>query len=325
MPVTLICKPGEQVEWEVFKRYPKHSIALDGYCKGPPRSTDDGLILNINHHEDVDAIATCSSAEQSVRHINLGLYDYYCVDGEPDATLYANDPDEDVDWSTHALMHHEMVTRPKYERSIQLQDHLDISTGLYRVAPGDMGLLRELGWCTEPYRDARMAGHLRGMDAATMYDLILQTHRRINLHLQGRGKKVVLDMSYERMLDYPGWVMVRETGPHARYGMSHDGVVAFITYMGEHDGRHAYSLGRLSNAIPFPIPKILADLTAAEPALPDGTRPAWGGASNRGGADRKHGSAFEPQEVAQIVNERLHRTREYWEGLRNHATHHPGR
>lgn len=58
MAIELRVEPRKVVSWEQFsKEYPHFSIALDGYCSGPTRSSIGGRRLNLNHHEGEDPIA----------------------------------------------------------------------------------------------------------------------------------------------------------------------------------------------------------------------------------------------------------------------------
>jgi hypothetical protein len=58
MAIELRVEPRKVVTWEQFsKDYPPFSIALDGYCSGPTRSSIGGRRLNLNHHEGEDPIA----------------------------------------------------------------------------------------------------------------------------------------------------------------------------------------------------------------------------------------------------------------------------
>src|SRR5512142_3307535 len=115
MDVHLKCEPRRTVTWDEFSTYPPFSIAIDGYCAGPPRSSVDGLRLNINHHEDCDRIATRSSCAQALHLVKMGLYDTFSVEGRPHATLYVNDCDQDVQWTTYALMNPDQVEDPRFK------------------------------------------------------------------------------------------------------------------------------------------------------------------------------------------------------------------
>src|SRR3989338_4194508 len=103
MAIKLVCEPGKVVTWDEFKQYPEFSIAIDGYCYGRPRGSASGLRLNINHHEEGDRTATRSSCEQALVLVKMGLYRRYQVNGEPTATLYVNDCDQDVVLATYVL------------------------------------------------------------------------------------------------------------------------------------------------------------------------------------------------------------------------------
>lgn len=310
MAVTLICRPGKTVTWEQFRHNKKFNIAVDGYCSGPPRETADGCILNINHHDGVHHLATRSSCEQALCQVKLGLFDIFRKDGEKEATIWVNDADQDVTWATYILMYDEHIDRPKLRALVKLEDHLDMSSGLFPLDnDSKRHLVGELSWICEPYTDLRVAKKLPELDEKSMFDLITVMHKRIKASLFGHGKRVPLDMQFEVEKDFMIWSLIRETGAHARYGMSEKGIKAFLTILGESEGRYRYALGRIAPFIPFPVHLILDDLNKAEGIVDDETD-RWGGSSMNGGSPRIVGSGLDPEQVSEIINDRIWRTKE---------------
>ncbi|KPJ86047.1 hypothetical protein AMJ57_00600 [Parcubacteria bacterium SG8_24] len=297
----MIFEPRTVVEWDAFSsEYPPFSIAVDGYCKGAPRSTPDGLILNINHHEDVDSMATRSSCEQALCLVKLGLYKTFQTrNGKPKATLYLNDCDQDVVLATYVLSYPDHVPRARLRELVRLEDHLDMSAGLFPADKSDSQLIRQLAWISEPYTEARHNGELTAMDARNMKALVEEMHRRVRSTLFGRGKELQLDTRFEVLGSYQDWALVRSVGIHARFGMASKGITAYVELRASEGDRYHYALGRLSSFIPFPVKLICLALNEAE-GIDDLTK-GWGGGKNHGGSPRELGSKLPPEEVGRII------------------------
>jgi hypothetical protein len=298
----MVVEPRKTVTWDEFKNYPPFSIALDGYCSGRPRCRHDGYVLNMNHHEGVDALATRSTCEQALCHVKLGLFDVFRKDDIPTATLYLNDPDQDSALATFILMHPEYTSRPKLQALVDLEDHMDMSAGLYPPSRCDMGLLRRLVWIQDPYMQARLDGTLFSMDGDAMHALISDIHYRIKATLFGRGKEQCLDTRFETIADHGSWRMIKEIGTQARTGMAEEGVRAYaIVKSSRPDGCRDYSVGRISAIQPFPLKAIFSALNAAEGIGPKEID-RWGGSRIIGGSPRSRGSGLSPSQVGEVIN-----------------------
>ncbi|HTK05279.1 MAG TPA: hypothetical protein VL500_06845 [Candidatus Eisenbacteria bacterium] len=306
MNVHLKCEPRKTVDWDEFRRYPEYSIAIDGYCSGPPRSSDDGLRLNINHHEDCDRIATRSSCAQAFHLVQMGLYDAFSSRGRPRADLYVNDCDQDVQWTTYALMNPAQIEDPRYKfrikEMINLEDVLDMSAGLYPIKKR-WHLLKRLLWVSEPYTIARADGSLHQMDGPKMHALLGETHRRIRATLSGRGKELEPDDRFEVIADFDRWQFIREIGMHARIGIAQKGLKAFVSMVSSgHDCRR-YVIVRRSRFIRwFPLDDICRRLNEAE-GIVAGDKDRWGGSDNVIGSPRQRGSKLREDAVLTIVKD----------------------
>jgi len=306
MNIKLVFEPGKEVSWDEMREYPCRSIAIDGYCKGGPRFDQERTILNVNHHEGVDRIATRSSCLQAMINVKMGLYDSFRdEDGQPSATLYCNDCDQDVALATYVLMHPDQVDRPKLRELVRVEDLMDMSGGLYPTKKR-LHLMKELDWIMRPYTQARVSGKLRELDAKGMERIVKEMHRRIRLSLFNGAKEVDVDTSFEVLAEHEGWSLVREIGEAARVGMAEQRVKAFVTIIGEHEGHYHYSLGRLSQFIPFPLPKLYECLNRAEGLGADAPH-RWGGSDTIGGSPREVGSALTPEQVAEVIDRCLAR------------------
>lgn len=300
MGVELVIEPGKVVKWDVFRHYPPFSIAVDGYCEGPPRLSDDGLYLNINHHEGVDRLATASSCMQALVGVKMGLYEAFCQEGKRRATVWANDCDQDVIWATYILTHPKHVDRPRLMALVQLEDLLDKSAGLYPIKKR-WHLLRKLLWVSEPYTDARASGRLRELDGQEMRQLVESAHRRIRQTLFGGGREIEPDTEFEVIAEFPRWSFIREIGAHARFGVAQKGLKAFVSIIGSGRKPCRYVVARRSHFIRwFPLERIRDRLNEAE-GIVDGADERWSGADNVIGSPRERGSRLSPERVLDVV------------------------
>ena len=306
MGVKMIFEPGKVVTWDELSRYECHTIAVDGYCAGSPNFNEDRVILNINHHEGVNRQATRSSCDQALVLVKLGLFKSFCnPNGKPRATLYCNDCDPDVVLTTYILKHPQYADRPKLKTLVRIEDLMDMSGGFFPVKRR-WHLVRQLAWITESYDQARRDGGLLSLDGQGMLELVRSMHRRVTLVLFGKVKEIDINTKFEVMHDGGLWKMVREIGPHARIGMVEHGIEAFVALVGQRDGRFRYSLGRVSQFIPFPMSDIFDALNQAEGIGPE-EHDRWGGGNGIGGSPRNLLSALPPAEVCRIVGEVVRR------------------
>ncbi len=319
MTIKMVFEPNKEICWDKPVRsgaetlpplieYPRFSIAIDGYCKGSPRFDQERTILNINHHEEVDRIATRSSCLQAMLLVKLGLYDgFRDEDGHPTATLYCNDCDQDVALATYILIHPEDVNRPKLRELVRVEDLMDMSGGLYPTRKR-LQLMKQLNWIMQPYTKARTSGALQQLDAKGMERVVREMHKRIRLTLYNGPREVEVDTSFEVLADHGSWQLVREIGEAARVGLAERRVKAFVSLISEKDGRCRYAIGRLSQFIPFPLSKLYAALNKAE-GIPADAEHRWGGSDIIGGSPREIGSRLSPEQVAEVVNACLARLR----------------
>jgi hypothetical protein len=311
MNVKLVFEPGTEVSWDKetrdgnrvippFVEFPPFSIAVDGYCKGGPKFDQEKVILNINHHEGVDRVATRSSCLQAMILVKMGIYESFCDEaGERTAALYCNDCDQDVALATYILLHPDDVDRPKLRELVRIEDLMDMSGGLYPTKKR-LHLMKELNWIMRPYTQARVSGKLRELDAQGMERIVKEMHRRIRLSLFNGAKEVDVDTSFEVLAEHPGWSLVREIGEAARVGMAARQIKAFISLIGENDGRFHYAIGRLSQFIPFPLPKLYEALNKSEGLGPEAPH-RWGGSDTIGGSPREVGSSLTPEQVQEVI------------------------
>ncbi len=303
MAVTLhVCPRHLPLTWEDFcATRPPFSIALDGYVGAGPRYDDSGPRLNLNHHEEVDRLATRATCGQVLMVLRQGLAERFCDDsGGFRAEVYVNDCDEDVCLSWF-LLHHgylaEHVINPVLNRLVGMVDALDTTAGAYPY-PVEMPILTELAWIFQPYRQFRAAGGLDSRSPEDYTQVIESVEHRILAHLLGNGGQLPLDTHYDSIGGGEGWRLIRELGAQARTGVFADGIRAYVAVRTRPDGRWTYTVGRMSPFIPFDVQGILAALNEAEGTTDD----RWGGGNTVGGSPRLSGSKLSPREVEAIIN-----------------------
>jgi hypothetical protein len=299
--------PGKQISWEEFGQCtPPFSIALDGLVRGAPRLDRQNVRANFNHHEDVVRFATRCTASQVFMAIKDGTLDLFKdpSSGGPLMHVYVNDPDQDSAFAVWLLKHQERCRGPKSEpammRLLFAEDMLDTTAGLYPFAP-DSQLARELAWVFEPYVLARQDGRLWTMKGPEMANVIDAVGVRIDRYVLGDAQAIPLDTRYEIIGGGPGWSMVTMQGFYARSQLRQNGITAYVAYGGEQEGRHKYSLGKLSLADSFPIEELYEYLNHLE-GIDPATAPHWGGGDSIGGSPRPTGSSLAPKELETAIN-----------------------
>lgn len=310
--VLHVC-PRKEISWEDFQKLaPPNSIALDGIVRGKPQFDFERVLANFNHHQDVDRLATRSTSGQVLVALKQGLMDAFRVNGVPQLNIFINDPDPDSSLAVWLLVNHERFTGTKGEPLINrltwAEDLIDTAAGAYPFDPKGT-LMRELAWIFEPYEQARMSGRVREMDGSEMANVIESVGARVNRYSMGQGDQRQLDTNFERIGGGEGWQMVREIGYYARTGLFHSEAKAFVSFLGEKNGRYHYSVGKMSPYIPFPILELYKALNFAE-SLDMNSGICWNGGDTVGGSPRGAGSSLPPREVERIINEFLKAWRE---------------
>jgi hypothetical protein len=315
--IKLVVQPTQTpLSWEKFvETTPQFSIALDGYVSGGPRFDPKRVVATMNHHEDVDRLATRSTCAQVLMAIRQGLFKTFRNHEGPQATVYVNDADEDVCTSWYLLKHHavcEQTMNPLLNRLVMMEDALDATGGAYPF-PKDLPVLRELAWIFEPYRKFRLSGQLDKKDPQAYQSIIEDVAGRIGRHITGDCSEMPLDTRYERIGGGAGWAMVKEIGGNARTGMFSDGITAYVSVRELGNAKWAYTVGRMSNFIRFDCERIFDACNAAEFEHPDlkekllslgpPTPDRWGGSPMIGGSPRVGGSKIPPSILEKIINE----------------------
>ena len=307
--IRVYLEPRVVIKWADFiNTKPRFSIALDGYVKGPPQFLIQGPYANFNHHEGVARIATRSTCAQVYYYIRLGLLDTFQKNGEPRAHVYINDVDQDVCLSCWLFKNSEKLEGLRFDnvlvQLILFEDILDASAGAYPIHP-DNPQIHQQAWIYEPYTRARTDGSIYSMPKKEMKIILRSVCARIDAAIDGRSGKLKLDTRYEKIGGGPGWQMIYEEGPYARTKLFSQKIKAYVALVESRKGTYAYTIGKMSPFIMFPLERIYGALNKAEGL--SSQENCWGGSTIIGGSPRKTGSRLAPQEVQKVINECIKR------------------
>jgi hypothetical protein len=307
--IRFYLEPKVILSWQDFiNSKPKFSIALDGYVKGPPQFLIQGPFANFNHHEGVARIATRSTCAQVYFYICLGLLDTFQKTGEPRANVYINDVDQDVCLSCWLLKNSDKLIKLRIDsvlfQLIMFEDILDASAGAYPINP-ERPLLRKQAWIYEPYTRARADGSLYRMSETDMLKILWSVCDRIDSAVLGQSEEIDLDTMFKTIGGGDGWQFIIEKGTYARTRLFSEGVKAYVSLLERQDDSYAYTIGKMSPFIKFPIVRIYEALNKAENLTTRDNR--WGGSPIIGGSPRKTGSRLSPENIEKIINDCIKR------------------
>lgn len=301
MTVRIVIDPNvKPMDFDKFcQTHPPRSIAGDGYCKSGPMYRAEGPYRNFNHHDETSRDDTLVSCAQGLVAVRKGLYDRFCVNGVPDATLFINDIDPDASTLAIILKYPYLmqgVMNPLINRMVDMIHHLDMSGGLWPF-PENLPSLEVTNWVFDPYWRHRMSGELQKKDAKTFMSVFEDIEHRFFEYLAGRAKSKPLDLDYDELGGGPGWTMVREIGAQARIRMLGKGIRAFVSVRNGQDGRWIYTICRYADYTPFPIEEICAELNKDEE--PENQ---FGGGNIVIGNAYGQGSVRSPDAIQQCIN-----------------------
>jgi hypothetical protein len=308
--IQLIVKPDVQgLEWSDFKG--PFNIAIDGYVAEAPKFDEKLPCANFNHHEGVSRLETRATSAQILLSIRMGLFDTFRENGVPKAFVFANDCDEDVCLSYFLLKHStiaESMVNPLLNKLVSVAELMDTTGGMLPLSP-DFSILQDMAWIFNPYREFRTNGGLDRRISSEFSNIIEQVCNRIMSFITGSGESRVLDTSYTKIGGGNGWAMIREDGTYGRQGALKDGIRAFVSVRERCDGVWSYSVGRMSEFVPFPIHTILMALNSIEARERNTSyellENKWGGSTTIAGSPRTTGSVLTPSMVEGIVNQAL--------------------
>lgn len=299
MSVILHMEPKTSpMSWQKFcDTTPPYSVAIDGYVNVGPRTQSslhgDGPRANLNHHEEVNRLATRATCAQALMYVHQGWCDMFRTSaGHYRVLVYANDCDADV-CTTYFILKYatsaELMNKPRLSRLVHVEDRLDTTAGAYPF-PLDAPILRELAWIYQPYNDFRYSGGLAKKNSKEYEAVVRAVERRIYAHLMERGGKIELNIDYDVIDQGEGWTMVVERGAQARTAMFARGIKAFISYRDRGKGFYDVTVARMSPLIPFDLFAIYEQANLVEKCKID----RWGGGDTIGGSPRAKGTRLSP-------------------------------
>lgn len=303
--MKLNIEPRVSKTWDEFcKETPPESIALDGYVLDGPKFDMTTKHINFDHHTFVQRLSTRSTTWQVAMAIKMWIFDVL----NPNTTnVYINDADQDVCLSTRLLKNHVRMSGQKSEplinKLVEIQDKLDCTAGMYPFDP-NYDIIQKASWIFDPYIKSRLSNRINYMDMAEMQNIIESVHGRIDKFLLWDAEKKTLDTNYEILWGGDIWRMVKEKWYDARIKMAYDGIKAFVSVKQLENNRYAYSIGKISEFIPFPVQELYNILNEAEWIHPNdkNRRNGW---TTIWWSPREGGSTLCPQDIIKIINEYL--------------------
>jgi len=114
-----------------------------------------------------------------------------------------------------------------------------------------------------------------------------------------------LDTRYEKIGGGPGWQLIDEEGPYARTKLFSEKTKAYVALVESRKNKYAYTIGKMSPFVMFPLDRIYGALNKAEGlSSPEN---CWGGSTIIGGSPRKTGSRLSPEKVQKVINDCIKR------------------
>ena len=287
-----------------------YKIAIDGYVAEAPKFDEKLPCANFNHHEGVSRLETRATSAQVLLSVRMGLFKTFRFNNIPKADVFCNDCDEDVGLTWFILLNHvlaESIINPMLNRLVSVAELMDTTAGMLPLSP-DSYILREMAWIFRPYREFRVNGGLDRRKSEEFRLVIDHVCDRVMSHITGSGEAISLDISYIKIGGGNGWSIIEEVGMYGRQGALFDGVKAFVSVRKRSTGLWSYSIGRISEFIPFPVQNLLTLLNIAEAHALGGQnnmKDSWGGGTTIGGSPRTVGSKNSPEKIEFLINKSL--------------------
>lgn len=283
---------------EFCKTKPRNSVALDGYVSGGPWFENLGPFANFDHHDGCNRLATRATCGQVLMAIRQGFFSTFIPSSKDQLHLWVNDCDEDVCLAVFLLRHGFLaknVSNPALNRIVFMEDAMDSAVGSYPWPPDE-----QLAWVFEPYRKFRLTGGLERKSVEEFVSIITDVELRIMEYILGNAGHVDVDTSYETLGGGHGWLLIRETGSHAKTGVFGDGYRAYVSVRDRPEPeKFTYSIGKVA-FFNLNMERLFVELNVLEGTTND--QDHWGGGDTVGGSPRVAGSRLTPAQVQDCVN-----------------------
>ncbi len=292
--------PGKVVTREEFlsNKFPKNSIALDGFCNGGPFTETRAGKYNFDHHDGILRLAARATCGQVQVALNLGLLDNFRDKGQIKGHIWVNDIDQDTALAIWLLLNPSHSAGAPLNALVNVEGNLDATAGSYPYFP-NLHVMESIFWIFQPYDQLRTEGKLAVLSASEMLILLQALMDNIMKYAIGQGQTIGADMRYELIKSGTGWAMVKEIGRQARYGLFKDGINCYVIYLGQNSkAKHRFVIGKRSNLVaPDFDPKTLFNyLNELEGIAPDNTD-RWDGSDSIGGSPRNGSSQFDQEQL----------------------------
>lgn len=275
---------------------PEKSIALDGYVQGPELDLEHSRI-SFDHHDKCIRTFTRATCQQVMDAILLGF--------NPEGyTVYVNDVDADTVLACWLLKNPRQAVRRDVRYIVEAVGAIDAHGPAYPLHEGDLTAEIFFEGVMAPEKDARRNRTYGTCDLSALLTLCMSRVDQMINDEENFGIDFVDNepVSYVFTHEGDGWAVVYSEG-FAFPTLYDDGYTAIILYSTLPDGSWAYTVGKKSEFVDFPVgpaskPGTILHMLAQE-------EPGWGGGSTIGGAPRHPDgsrSRLSPARVFELVS-----------------------
>lgn len=276
--------------WDIDE-LPNNSIALDGAVRGPIIDTINNK-YSFDHHDNCIRHCTLATCQQVMNAILLGL-------NVEDFNIYINDIDADTVASLFCIYFPETFKKNEgsYLRSlVDIIGKIDSNGPSYPLEQGENGLLKAFHkYVMHQTNNSKKDGTYSDINLKElMNECIERMHEFIfsdvvieNTSNDERKYNITFETEHFIMAESADFIFDK---------LYEDGYSKAVAYMRLKNNTYAYSIGKKSEFVDFPVSGILNELNKYEPG--------WGGSSTIGGAPRNQDgtrSSLTPNEVFEII------------------------
>lgn len=269
-----------------FDGLPPKSIALDGYVQGPAVDADLSR-YSFDHHDGCLRMVTLATCQQVMTALHLGL--------DPMGhTIYVNDVDADTVLSVFLLENPDLVHDGFWQRVINVVGAVDShgpaglmpERGIGRVVSNQTILDAMFNYVMGPERVLRRDGSYQTCD---LDKLLLECLNRLDNLVTGEAVWQGHGAEKDRQFiivhsDFDNKMVMVESDDFVFDLLYNQGYTKVIAYHRLPDGSYAYTVGKKSDLVHWPLGPASKPGTVLHTL--NGMEPGWGGGSSIGGAPR---------------------------------------